>query len=289
MRARTHGIVDIAVCPVLAPDMAGALPVARRLATILSQAGKPLDLVATATETGLDLDLRGLGPASEHQRRALVAAAAALDLARLSNHGEVLVEARTPRLTMGRAVLGLPPGAFLQATGAGEAALAAGVLAGVAGARRIADLFCGVGTFALRLAEAAAVTAIDSERAAIAALVRAAAATPGLRQPATEVRDLFKRPLAAAELAGFDAVVFDPPRAGAAAQAGELARSAVPRIVAVSCDPGTFARDAATLVAGGYRIESVTPVDQFRYAAHVELVALFTRPAPPPRKRRLLS
>ena len=289
MRARTHGIVDIERCPILAPGLAEALPAARRVAAILSQAGKPLDLVVTATETGLDLDLRGLGPAGEAQRRALVAAAAALDLARLSNHGEVLVEARAPVLHMGRAALALPPGAFLQATAAGEAALAEAVLAGVAGARRIADLFCGVGTFALRLAEAAAVTAVDSERPALAALVRAAAGVPGLRQPRTEARDLFKRPLAAAELEGFDAVVFDPPRAGAAAQAAEIARSAVPRVVAVSCDPGTFARDAALLVQGGYRLESVVPVDQFRYAAHVELVAVLTRPARPAKRRRLLS
>ncbi len=190
---------------------------------------------------------------------------------------------------MGRAALVLPPGAFLQATAAGEDALAGRVRAGVGGAKRVADLFCGVGTFALRLGEAAAVTAVDSERAAMAALVRAAAGAAGLRQPRTELRDLFKRPLAAAELAAFDAVVFDPPRAGAAAQAAEIARSGVPRVVAVSCDPGTFARDAATLVAGGYRIEGVEPVDQFRYSAHVELVAVFTRPAAAAKKRRLLS
>ncbi len=289
MQARAHVIVDIAVCPVLAPAMAGALPAARRVAAILSQSGKPLDLVVTATDTGLDLDLRGLGPASEAQRRALVAAAAALDLARLANHGEVLVEARPPMLRMGRAALTLPPGAFLQATAAGEEALASRVLAGVGGAKRVADLFCGVGTFALRLGETAAVTAIDSERSAVAALARAAAGAPGLRQPKTELRDLFKRPLVAADLAGYDAVVFDPPRAGAAAQAAEIARSAVPRVVAVSCDPGTFARDAATLVAGGYRIESAVPVDQFRYASHVELVAVFTRAAVAAKKRKLLS
>ncbi|MGI3903569.1 MAG: class I SAM-dependent RNA methyltransferase [Janthinobacterium lividum] len=289
MQARAHAIVDLAFCPILSPGMAEALLAARRVAAILSQSGKPLDLVVTATDTGLDLDLRGLGPANEEQRRALVGAAAALGLARLANHGEVLVEARAPTLRMGRATLAIPPGAFLQATAAGEETLAALVLAGVGGAKRIADLFCGVGTFALRLGEIAALTAIDSERAAIAALVRAAAGASGLRQPRTEVRDLFKRPLAAAELTGFDAVVFDPPRAGAAAQAAELAKSTVPRIVAVSCDPGTFARDAATLVAGGYRVESVVPVDQFRYSAHVELVAVFTRPVAAVKKRRLLS
>ena len=289
MQARAHTIVDIAVCPILSPGMAGALPAARRVAAILSQSGRPLDIVVTATDTGLDLDFRGLGKADEAQARALISAAAALDLARLSNHGDVLVEARAPVLRMGRAALAMPPGAFLQATEAGEAALAERVRAGIGGAKRVADLFCGVGTFALRLGEAAAVTAVDSERAAVAALVRAAAGAAGLRQPRTEIRDLFKRPLAAAELVGFDAVVFDPPRSGAAAQAGEIARSGVPRVVAVSCDPGTFARDAATLVAGGYRIESVEPVDQFRYSAHVELVAVFTRPTAAPKKRKLLS
>ncbi len=289
MQARAHAIVDLAFCPILSPGMAGALPAARRVAAILSQSGRPLDIVVTATDTGLDLDLRGLGKADDAQTRALISAAAALDLARLSNHGDVLVEARGPTLRMGRAALVLPPGAFLQATAAGEDALAGRVRAGLGGAKRVADLFCGVGTFALRLCETAAVTAVDSERAAMAALVRAAAGAAGLRQPRTELRDLFKRPLAAAELAAFDAVVFDPPRAGAAAQAAEIARSGVPRVVAVSCDPGTFARDAATLVAGGYRIEGVEPVDQFRYSSHVELVALFTRPAAAAKKRRLLS
>ncbi|RYC32274.1 class I SAM-dependent RNA methyltransferase [Lichenibacterium minor] len=289
MQARAHAIVDLAFCPILSSGMAGALPAARRVAAILSQSGRPLDIVVTATDTGLDLDLRGLGKADHAQTRALISAAAALDLARLSNHGDVLVEARAPTLRMGRAALAMPPGAFLQATAAGEEALVERVRAGIGGAKRVADLFCGVGTFALRLGETASVTAVDSERAALAALVRAAAGAPGLRQPKTELRDLFKRPLAEAELAAFDAVVFDPPRAGAAAQAAEIARSGVPRVVAVSCDPGTFARDAATLVAGGYRIESVEPVDQFRYSAHVELVALFTRPAAPPKKRKLLS
>ena len=289
MQARAHAIVDLAFCPILSSGMAGALPAARRVAAILSQSGRPLDIVVTATDTGLDLDLRGLGKDDDAQTRALISAAAALDLARLSNHGDVLVEARAPTLGMGRAALAMPPGAFLQATAAGEEALVVRVRAGIGGAKRVADLFCGVGTFALRLGETASVTAVDSERAALAALVRAAAGAPGLRQPKTELRDLFKRPLAEAELAAFDAVVFDPPRAGAAAQAAEIARSGVPRVVAVSCDPGTFARDAATLVAGGYRIESVEPVDQFRYSAHVELVALFTRPAAPPKKRKLLS
>jgi 23S rRNA (uracil1939-C5)-methyltransferase len=170
----------------------------------------------------------------------------------------------------------LPPGAFLQATAEGEAALARLVTAHVGGAKTVADLFAGVGPFALRIAEAARVTAVDGDAPAIAALKRAAAA-PGLKPVAAEVRDLFRRPLAPKELDGYQAVVFDPPRQGAKAQATELAASKVPVVVGVSCNPATFTRDAQILIAGGYRLTQVTPVDQFRYAAHVELVARFLR------------
>src|SRR5262249_35955997 len=144
------------------------------------------------------------------------------------------------------------------------------------GARQVADLFAGVGPFALRIAERARVTAVDSDAAAIAALARAAT-MPGLKPVAPLVRDLFRRPLAPAELASVDAVVFDPPRQGAEAQARMLAASKVPIVVAVSCNPATFARDAGILLGGGYALDRVTPVDQFRYAAHVELVARFRR------------
>ena len=288
MQARAHAIVDLAACPILAPGLETAVAAARRIATVLAPSGRPLDLLVTATDAGLDLELRGLGPPGDRQRAVLVAASGALGLARLSNHGEVLVEARAPSLRMGRADVLLPPGAFLQATGAGEEALAALVGAGVGAATRIADLFCGVGTFALRFAERASLAAYDSEARAVAALARAAR-TAGLRLVRAEARDLFKRPLFAEDLAEFDAIVFDPPRAGAAAQAAEIARSAVPRVVAVSCDPGTLARDLATLVEGGYRVERVTPVDQFRHAAHVEAVAVLGRPARNPRRRRLFS
>jgi len=179
---------------------------------------------------------------------------------------------------MGRAaVVVLPPGVFLQATSEGEAALAR-LVAGHAGAvRNIADLFCGLGPFALRLAERVRVTAADADSAAIAALGAAAKATPGLKPVATEVRDLYRRPFAEPELEGFDAVVFDPPRQGALAQARRLAGSRVPIVIAVSCNAGTFARDARILIDGGYRLESVTPVDQFRYSSHVEIVARFVR------------
>jgi 23S rRNA (uracil1939-C5)-methyltransferase len=171
----------------------------------------------------------------------------------------------------------LPPGCFLQATATGEAALAALVTESCGEANQVADLFAGVGPFALRLAERMRVTAVDSDQAAIAALKRAAEMTAGLKPVATEVRDLFRRPLIAAELKRHDCVVFDPPRQGAEAQARALATSAVPLVIAVSCNPVTFARDARILIDGGYRLTRVTPVDQFRHSFHVELVGHFER------------
>ena len=177
---------------------------------------------------------------------------------------------------MGRARVALPPGAFLQATAAGEAALAALVAEHCGSARTIADLFAGVGPFALRLAERAKVTAADIDAEAVAAL-RNAAKTGGLKPIVAERRDLFQRPLLASELSRLDAVVFDPPRQGAEAQAREIVRSKVPIAIGVSCNPATFARDARILLDGGYRMTRVTPVDQFLYSAHVEIVARFLR------------
>jgi 23S rRNA (uracil1939-C5)-methyltransferase len=174
---------------------------------------------------------------------------------------------------MGGATVILPPAAFLQATAEGEAVLARLVRESCAGAKNIADLFAGVGPFALRLAEQARVFAADADEAAITALKGAAAATAGLKPVLAERRDLFKNPLAAAELKRFDAVVFDPPRQGAQAQAHALAASGVAVVAAVSCNPGTLARDLRILLDGGYRLGTVTPVDQFRYSAHVEIVA----------------
>jgi len=171
----------------------------------------------------------------------------------------------------------LPAGSFLQATVAGEETLAALAVRHCGKARRILDLFCGVGPFTLRLAAKARVAAFDSDAEAVAALRKAAAATPGLKPVTADARDLFRRPLVPQELRDVDAVVFDPPRQGAEAQSRQLAASRVPVIVAVSCNAATFARDARMLIDGGYRLDSVTPVDQFRHTPHVELVARFRR------------
>jgi len=274
---RAHHVVAIDRCPVLAPSLDGAIAAAWALAEALEPARKPLDIQVTATDAGLDIDVRGSGPLPAPRAAALAQLAERLRLARLTRHGELVAQRVAPTLAVGRARVVLPPGCFLQATAAGEATLAALVAEGCGDATSIVDLFAGVGPFALRLAERARVTAIDSDHGAIAALKRAAETTAGLKPVETEARDLFRRPLIAAELKRHDCVVFDPPRQGAEAQARALAASAVPVVVAVSCNPMTFARDARLLVDGGFRLARVTPVDQFRYSFHVELVARFER------------
>jgi 23S rRNA (uracil1939-C5)-methyltransferase len=271
--ARAHRVIAIDRCPVLAKSLDGALTAAWVIAEVLGPTKKSLDIQVTATDTGLDIDVRGSGPLTTAVTSALARIAAQQNLARLTRHGELIVQQRAPGLRMGTATVLLPPAAFLQATTDGEAALSRLVLSSCAGAKSVADLFTGIGPFALRLAEYARVVAIDDDESAVASLKRAAAATPGLKPIAAERRDLFKNPLTAAELKRFDAVVFDPPRQGADAQSRELAASGVAVIVAVSCDAGTFARDMRSLIDGGYRLASVTPVDQFRYSPHVEIVA----------------
>lgn len=270
---RAHHVVAIDRCPILTPSLGGALKAAWAIAEALDPAKKPLDIQVTATDAGLDVDVRGSGPLTPMLLTALARIAAKHDLARLTRHSELIALARTPMLRMGKATVQLPPAAFLQATAEGEEVLARLVLAACAGAATVADLFAGVGPFALRLAERARVVAVDDDEAALSALKRATASTAGLKPVEIERRDLFRRPLGATELKRFDAVVFDPPRQGAEMQARELAASGVPLVVAVSCSPGTFARDMRELLRGGYRLTEVTPLDQFRYAAHVEIVA----------------
>ncbi len=273
---RAHHIVSIDRCPVLAPSLAGAIPAAWALAEALGALKKPLDIQVTTTDGGLDIDVRGSGQLGARHTATLAHLAETHRLARLTRHGELIVQRTAPTVRMGTASVVLPPGAFLQATAEGEAVLARLVLEHVGNAKVIADLLCGVGPFALRLAERARIVAADSDAAAITAL-RQAAKTPGLKPIEAEQRDLFRRPLAPDELKSFNAVVFDPPRQGAEAQARQLAASKVPLVVAVSCNAATFARDARLLADGGYRLTAVTPVDQFRYSAHVEIAAKFTR------------
>ena len=274
---RAHHIVAIDECPILAPGLAGALPAAWAIAETLKPAGKPLDIQATATGSGLDIDVRGSGALNAQRMTALARVAETHKLARLTRHGELVAQRAQPLLQIGRAQVPLPPAAFLQATVEGEETLARLVVDHIGKAKRVADLFAGIGTFALRLAESTRVRAADADADAIKALERAAATTSGLKPVEAQQRDLFRRPFMVAEMKDLDAVVFDPPRQGAEAQARELAKSAVPLVVAVSCEAATFARDAKILIGGGYTLASVTPVDQFRYSHHVEIVAKFER------------
>ena len=283
MRARAHDIVEIDACPLFAPELEAAPIVARALAEAVRGLSKPLDIQTTATLGGLDVDMRGSGRLGAAETRKLLAAAERFDLARLSNHGVVLIERRAPLVAFGPARVVPPAGGFLQATAEGEETLARLAAEALKGAGRIADLFCGAGAFALRLAANHSVFAADSDAAAIAALRRAA--TGGVE---ASQRDLFRLPLGAAELSRFDAVLFDPPRAGAERQAREIAASEVTRIVAISCNADTFARDARILADGGFACEGVTPIDQFRYSAHVEIFAAFRR-ARAKRRRSILG
>jgi 23S rRNA (uracil1939-C5)-methyltransferase len=275
--AGSHDIVPIDRCPILEPSLDGALHAAWALTEVLKPVNKPLDIQITAASNGLDVDVRGSGPLPTALIATLSGVAERHRLARLTRHGELVLMRAPPVIGIGSAQLTLPPGAFLQATQAGEEALAALVKRHCKGSKHIADLFCGVGPFALRLAAKARIAAFDSDAGAVAALQKAAMATSGLKPVKAEARDLFRRPLMPQELRDYDAVVFDPPRQGAQAQTIQLAASKIPVVVAVSCNVATFARDARILIDGGYKIEDVTPVDQFRHTPHVELVARFVR------------
>ena len=277
MRARSHDIIDIETCPLFAPELDHAADIARDVAADLRGLAKPLDIQITATLGGLDVDVRGPGKLPDSEMRKLVRTAERRDLARISNHGVALIERRQAEVIFGTAHVTIPPGGFLQATLAGEETLARLAEEAVGKAKRVADLFCGAGAFALRLSAAHDVFAADSDAPAIGALRRAAGA-PGQRNVDAIVRDLFRQPLAGQELDRFDAVLFDPPRAGAEAQAKAIAASKVPLAVAISCNVETFARDARILIEGGFRMGPVTPLDQFRFSSHLEIVATFQRP-----------
>jgi 23S rRNA (uracil1939-C5)-methyltransferase len=275
--ANSHDVIPVDRCPILDPGLSGALDAAWALAEPLISIAKPLDIQLTATDSGLDVDVRGSGPLASAMITALSRICEQHRLARLTRHGELVLMRRPPVVSIGAAQVTLPPGSFLQATVAGEETLAALVAEACGRAKNIADLFCGVGPFALRLAARARIAAFDSDAGAVTALQKAATATSGLKPVKAETRDLFRRPLVAQELRDFDAIVFDPPRQGAQAQAMQLAVSKVGVVVAVSCNVATFARDLRILVDSGFRLEKVTPVDQFRHTPHVELVARLTR------------
>jgi 23S rRNA (uracil1939-C5)-methyltransferase len=274
----SHELVAIDRCPILAPQLDGAIDAVRAIAARIAHLRKPLDVQVTATLAGLDVDVRGSGRLSPGDMAVLAALAKRHALARLTRHGEIVAQRAVPMIRIGRAQVPLPPGAFLQATAAAEAILQDLVMTHCGGAGPVADLFCGVGPFALRLAEQARVSAFDLDTSAVAVLRGASAQAQGLKPIETQVRDLFRSPISPEELERFGAVVVNPPRQGSDAQARALAASSVRSVVMVSCSPVTFARDARILVDAGYELTQVTPIDQFLYSPHLELVAKFRRP-----------
>ncbi len=280
---RSWDLVPIHTCPISDPAIVNALPHLKALAAALFEHPKSAPILhVTVSQTGLDIDISGVergksGGLSADARMTVAMTAAEADFARVTIGGEIAYGARPARVRFGHATVDLPAGAFLQATPQAEAAMVGLVTAAVAGTTRVADLFCGAGTFTFPLAEIASVVAIDGASDAVGALKRAIATAPGRKDITVEARDLFRRPLLAEEMRGLDAVVFDPPRAGAEAQATEIARSKVVRAVGVSCNPLTFVRDARILADAGFTLDSVTPIDQFLWSSHVELVAVFSR------------
>jgi 23S rRNA (uracil1939-C5)-methyltransferase len=273
--ARSHAIVDMQECFVMTPALAALVPRLREAISSLLREDEDAELHVTDTDEGFDVALKW--SRARNVQGEIARMAEKFGIARVTTGSETLVELAKPSIAFGKVRVALPPESFLQPTREGEAALQARVLSALKGAKNVADLFAGCGTFALPLAAQSKIHAVDSDGPALAALAWAARAVQGLKPVTTEKRDLFKRPLFQGELARFDAVVLDPPRAGAVAQASQLAASKVARIAYVSCNAGSFARDARVLTDAGYRMGNVLPVDQFLWSSHIELVAGFTK------------
>ncbi len=273
----SHDIVDMRACRVLTPALVALVPRLRAIMTEILRDGDGVEARITETDNGFDLLLRWKKPSAAGLVAQLAAWAGPSRVARIASNNDILVELAVPVLRIGEVALRLPPGAFLQPTREGERFLQNAAVEGLAKAKSVVDLFAGCGTFSLALARRMKVHAVELDAAQLAALAAAARGASGLKPVTTEKRDLFKRPLGARELVPFDAAILDPPRAGAAAQAAQLAGSGLRRIVYVSCNADSFARDARVLVGGGYKIGNVTPVDQFLWSEHIELMTCFTR------------
>lgn len=273
----SHDIVDMRECRVLTPALTALVPRLRAVMGDILRDDDGAEARVTQTDSGFDLVLRWKKPSAPGLVAQLAAWAERSGVARIASNNDILVELGAPMLRIGEVQVRLPPGAFLQPTREGEIFLQSAAAEGLSKAKSAVDLFAGCGTFSLALARRMKMHAVELEAAQLAALCAAARATAGLKPITAEKRDLFKRPLGARELAAFDAAILDPPRAGAAAQIAELAKSGLRRIVYVSCNPDSFARDARALMGAGYKIGNVTPVDQFLWSEHIELVACFTR------------
>lgn len=273
----SHTVVAVPDCQVMHPDLVASLPACEALTATMGPRRGELRIALTASPAGPDIDLQDARDPTADDRTKLADIAAAHRIARISVNGEPVIAAAPPAQSFDGIAVVPPPGAFLQATAHGEQMLRAAVAEAVGPARRIVDLFAGCGTFALPLARTATVHAVEGDPAMTDALDQGWRKAAGLKAVTTEVRDLFRAPLLPDELNRFDSVVIDPPRAGAEAQIREIAASTVPTVAAVSCNPVSFARDAKILIAAGFRLNWVQVVDQFRWSAHVELAASFTR------------
>jgi len=278
VRALSSEIIPIEECPISLPAIVSALDRLRALAGLVCATPKAFHMTVTVTASGLDIAVHDAGKLGDNQRRIASNFVMAEGLARLSVDGEIIVEPKKPVVQFGSVAVAVPPGAFLQATEAAEQTMASLVGQHLSRAKKVADLFAGCGSFALRLAAKSEVHAVEGDAAALAALDRAFRFASGLKRVTSERRDLFRRPLTFKELNAFDGLVFDPPRAGAEDQSKQIARSDVPLVAAVSCNPVTLARDLRILIDGGYKLKSVTPIDQFLWSPHVEAVALLEKP-----------
>ncbi|MFM7655870.1 MAG: class I SAM-dependent RNA methyltransferase [Paracoccaceae bacterium] len=270
-------LVPVPNCQLLHPDLMASFPALEALVKLGGSRTVEVQLTVTRSLAGADVAVTGGKPLDAPMQMEMARLCEAHKIARLTWNGETVALRAAPVQRFGRALVAPPPGAFLQATAEGEAALLQAVALAIGSARKVVDLFAGAGTFSIPLAERAEVHAVEGEAAMIAALEKGARNAEGLKRLTTETRDLFRRPLEPDEFKGVDAVVIDPPRAGAEAQVAVLAKTAVPVIAYVSCNPATFARDARVLVEAGYRLDWVQVVDQFRWSAHVELAARFSR------------
>lgn len=276
-RKGANDIIKVEECPVLVPAILDKLATLTRIAELTLRPARPARIIVVAAGNGLDIAVDGVGRLQRRTLESLGALAADAALARLTIDGSQIFLNRQPEIRAGETSLRPVPGGFIQAAASAETALAAAILDHFRDAAPVADLFAGIGTFTLRLAQRAAVTAVEGSSQLIAALESASRLKPGLKPLTTRKRDLFRNPLAPIELDAFGAVIFDPPATGAKAQAEAIAASKVPKVAAISCNPATLARDARILIDGGYRLVRVLPVDQFLYSAEVEAVATFER------------